>query len=284
MDRPEFGSGNFHLWSLLDMLKQYAATAARLAWGFGDYEGRFTWEAVWAKYLPKGKDKILDGKAEEFIKTYLERAKLTAEQLELDAVPPQADRMLQSIKNGNYFIDLVAKDLEDIRLRIFDQLDSRLFYFVSPSVSRYYNDSALFGQEVDTAFPSAAPEIAEAGKCRALGRHSATVFHLMRVLEIGIRCLGKVFNEDTAHTNWHNILDLIDKKVRAMNSVSHGAGWKEDQQFYSESVAHFYVLKNAWRNYTMHAHERYDEERTEEIYHSVGAFMRGLAKRLSEAP
>jgi hypothetical protein len=266
------------------MLKQYAALMARLAWGFGDYEARFSWETLWAEFLPRGKDQVLSGKAEGFIKDYLEGAKRNAEQLGLDAVPPQADRMLQSIKNGNYLIDKVAQDLQDMRLRIFDQLDSRLFYFVSPSVSRYYTDTALFGPEVDTAFPSAAPEIAEAGKCHALGRHSATVFHLMRALEIGIRCLGKVFNEDTAHTNWHNILDLIDKKVRAMNSVSHGATWKEDQQFYSESVAHFYVLKNAWRNYAMHAHERYDEERAVEIYNSVRAFMRGLAKRLSETP
>jgi hypothetical protein len=117
-----------------------------------------------------------------------------------------------------------------------------------------------------------------------LGRHSATVFHLMRALEVGIRCLGKEFSVTTDNTGWHNVLDQIDAKVRAMNSVSHGADWKENQQFYSEAVAHFYVLKNAWRNYTMHLHERYDEERAVDIYNSTRAFMRGLAKKLKETP
>jgi hypothetical protein len=266
------------LWSLWNMLKQHAAFAARLVWGLGDYERDFTWR----EFLAQPKDRLLEKKDAEFIRQYLVDASVAAEQLGLDAVIPQAERMLRSLSDGNNHIGTVARDLEELRLRIFDQLDSRLFYFVNPSLSRYYTEGSLFGPEVDDAFPSAAPEIAEAGKCRALGRHSATVFHLMRALEVGIRCLGKEFGVPTENASWGNILDSIGKKVRAMDSVSHGSDWKEAQQFYSEAVAHFYVLKDAWRNYAMHLHERYDEERATEIYNSVRAFMRGLSKKLKE--
>lgn len=270
------------LWSLLDMLKQYAAFTARFVWGLGDYERDLTWRNLLARSSLMDKDQILGEKDAEFIESYLQDAKLSAERLGLDAVTPQAERMLNALKEGNYRIDTVARDLQDMRLRILDQLDSRLFYFVAPALSRYYTEPCQFGPEVDAAFPSASPEISEAGKCFALGRYSASVFHLMRCLEVGIQCMAAPFSVDASNKNWQNVLDEIAKAVRAMNYASHGPNWKLDEQFYSEAIAHFLILKNAWRNYAMHLHERYDEERALMIFDNVRTFMRQLAKRLKE--
>ena len=172
--------------------------------------------------------------------------------------------------------------LDEFIGRVIDELQDRLFLSFEPSKAHFYSDAALFGNEVENAFPSASPEIIEAGKCFALDRWSATVFHLMRTLEVGIRCLAAVFHVDAFNNNWQNVLEQIQKNVNAMNSVSHGADWKADRQFYSEAVSHFLILKNAWRNYTMHLHERYDEERATIIFDSVRAFMRQLAKKLKE--
>ena len=49
--------------------------------------------------------------------------------------------------------------------------------------------------EVNDKFPSAAFDIDEAGKCLAIGRSTAAVFHLMRALETAIRAVhqGKAF-------------------------------------------------------------------------------------------
>jgi hypothetical protein len=67
----------------------------------------------------------------------------------------------------------------------YNALKAETCLFLSRSDLAYYKpDEPLFGSDVLTKFGSATnDDIEEAGKCLALGRGTATVFHLMRVLE-----------------------------------------------------------------------------------------------------
>ena len=60
------------------------------------------------------------------------------------------------------------------------------------------------------------------------------------------------------------------------------ADWKDQQEFYSQAANHFMFIKEAWRNYTAHAHGKYTDEEAETILINVGGFMRKLATRLHE--
>lgn len=162
------------------------------------------------------------------------------------------------------------------------ELRARPCFAMRPEHAAFYSDRALFGQDVEDCFPSASPEISEAGKCFALARYSAAVYHLMRCLEVGLNCLAANFKIPFENQNWQNILDQIEKAVNAMTPASHGPTWKADQHFYSEAATYFRLFKNAWRNYAMHLHERYDEERAQSIYDNVRSFMRHLATKLYE--
>ncbi len=51
----------------------------------------------------------------------------------------------------------------------------------------FYAGANLLGEAVQERFPSLATDIDEAGKCFATGRFTATVFHLMRVMEVGVQ-------------------------------------------------------------------------------------------------
>src|SRR5579859_3823509 len=64
--------------------------------------------------------------------------------------------------------------------------------FERPLTSRakYYCDTKLFGEEVDNRLPAVATDISEAGKCFATARWTAAVFHLMRVMEVGVQELA----------------------------------------------------------------------------------------------
>jgi hypothetical protein len=149
--------------------------------------------------------------------------------------------------------------------------------------SDYFEQTVpLFGEAVEKAFPSAVYDIEEAGKCLALQRSTACVVHLMRVLEIGLNRLAAQFGVPFENVNWQNVIDQIEVKIRNINSVSNGANWKVDEQYYSEAAAHFRFLKNAWRNHAMHVREQYDEPRAEVILNNVRAVMTHLATHLSE--
>jgi hypothetical protein len=115
-----------------------------------------------------------------------------------------------------------------------------------------------------------------AGNCHACGFNDACVFHLMRVLEKGLAALAAVFSESFTYENWHNIIERIESKIRKIDP-NFGPDWKVKQQFYSEAACEFMFFKDAWRNHVMHGREEYDDERTENIYSHIGAFMKHLA-------
>jgi hypothetical protein len=168
------------------------------------------------------------------------------------------------------------------------EIQGKAFFYVSAEKMKFYPTSKephVFGEQVGKSFPSAAQDIFESGVCLALDRGSACVFHLMRVLEIGLTVLGDKFGVSLEHTNWGPAIEEIEKKVREMHKDPVWkalADCKDQQEFYAQAASHFGVLKDAWRNYTMHVRGFYTEEQAEMIFQSVKAFMQKLSTRLSE--
>ncbi len=168
------------------------------------------------------------------------------------------------------------------------ELQGKLFLYIPPERSKFWpkmSNLNLFGDKVASQFPSTTFDIRNSGVCLATTMSTAAVFHLMRVLEIGLSALGSVFGVSMANTNWEPAIREIESKIRDMHKE---AAWKalpdckEQQEFYSQAASHFGILKDAWRNYTMHARGKYTEEEAELIFQNVKGFMNKLAERLHE--
>ncbi len=193
------------------------------------------------------------------------------------------DRALARIDRGECDAEELLRRIELIHGRLKDELDAVCVYYVPADSAKYLTDrSPPFGEEVSRAFPSASYDIDEAGKCLGLRRSTACVTHLMRALEVALRVISTPFGVDTAHTNWHNIIDQVEAKIKSINAGSHGPDWKEQQHFFAAGAVHFRMLKDGWRNHAMHVREKYTEEQAEDIYRSTRSFMRHLSQRLSE--
>jgi hypothetical protein len=87
------------------------------------------------------------------------------------------------------------------------------------------------------------------------------------------------------HTNWAPAIEQIESKIRNMHK---DPAWKslpdckEQQEFYAQVASHFGILKDAWRNYTMHSRGVYTEEQAERIFDNIESFMQQLATKLHE--
>lgn len=136
----------------------------------------------------------------------------------------------------------------------------------------------LFGQQVHDAFPSGGPDIADAGRSRALGLWTACVMHLMRALEPALSALAASLDVEVGQ-NWNSAPNQIDAALREIRKSTHGA---TEEQWASEAVLQLRAIKNAWRNHAMHGVGRYGEEDAVRIYDSVKYLMQNLAARLSE--
>ena len=182
--------------------------------------------------------------------------------------------------------EILVSTLADIESRFADYLDEVKMYVVSEHETKWLADSEeLIGWEVNFAFPSATFEFEEAAKCIALGRHTASAFHSMRVLEIGIRAVGKSLGLDDPITgaarNWNMMLktigDEIDKK---WPRKSRPAG--TDGAFFESIHASLDAVRNPWRNATMHVETIYAPHEAEHIFNCVKFFMTKLSTRCDE--
>jgi hypothetical protein len=201
----------------------------------------------------------------------------------------QIVRVQELLQHGHYpftpaGLARYGRDLADINGRLIDELKLRHFFAMDVTRTPYYEQGQpLFGLEVAASFRSTAYDIEEAGKCYALYRSTACVFHLMRILERGLSVMAAQFGVPSDHTNWHNIIEGIEKAIRNMGSgPAKPPDWKEHQEFFSQAASNFMVIKDAWRNYTAHARGKYTEEEAETLLINVRMFMQRLAARLHE--
>jgi hypothetical protein len=178
--------------------------------------------------------------------------------------------------------------LRGLQKMIRKEMKAKVFFYITPEKMRFWPTQRApyaFTEAVALAFPATTLDANEAGVCLATARATACVFHLMRVLEIALAALGKLFNVSLAHTNWAPAIEEIESKIRNMHKDpvwKAMSDCKEQQEFYSQAASHFGILKDAWRNYTAHARSVYTEESAALIFDNTKAFMQKLATRLHE--
>jgi hypothetical protein len=182
----------------------------------------------------------------------------------------------------------LLETIRNLRKLMRKEMSGKVFFYISPEKAKFFptkGNPYPFSEEVFKAFPSVSYDTNEAAWSLATSRSTAAVFHLMRILELGLGALGKEFGVSLAHTNWAPAIEQIESKIREMHK---DAKWKsmpdckEQQQFYADVASHFGILKDAWRNHTMHIRAKYTEDEAELIFANVRAFMQKLASRLSE--
>lgn len=193
-----------------------------------------------------------------------------------------AERMIANIDQGAPVPQLV-RDAFDLQGRLHDHFRSNFVLALSDADKRRFEpDQPLFGLDVDVRFPSASTDISEAGKCLALSRDTAAVFHLMRVMEVGVlavaRGLGIPDPVKPAQRNWGAVL----AKIKAEMDRRSQAGQWLDRAFFDEAYVSLDAVRSAWRNSTMHVDAVYPKDKAEDIFAAVRRFMVTLASRLDE--
>ena len=173
--------------------------------------------------------------------------------------------------------------VKEIGERFESELKARVLLFVPPERAKYFSDETLFGASVAGRLPKLAEDIAEAGKCFACGRYSATVFHLMRVMEAGLGRLAKLLRLTiNLKRPWGHILRDIAGAIAALPGAPGGPpGTPQEQarhEKFAEVAAYLSHVKDAWRNTTMHPKRTYTEEEAEHLFSNVRAFMQALVK------
>lgn len=169
--------------------------------------------------------------------------------------------------------------------RVEDELTQLAFYQILPDRAKYYDGArAMFHEDQSKPFPfgSSLYDIEEAGRCLAVGRSTACVFHLMRAITPVLQAIADKLGFEEQR-DWGRYLNEM--KIKSWEKFPDNRSKENDEQraFYADLESRLRAYKEAWRNPTMHNPEKvYTEEQAEEIFACVRGFMRQAATRLEE--
>lgn len=173
---------------------------------------------------------------------------------------------------------------------ICDELKKRTFVTVNATRAAYVESLDWMGEEVSAAFLEAQADIYDAGNCLGVECGTAAVFHMMRVVEWGLRYLcshlglrkmrtrrGKTI--PITYVDWETMLNGLNPRVDAkIEKMKRGSQKQAAQEFYYPVLQDIRAIRDAWRNHLMHTRAVYTTEDAEAIAGHIKRIMSALAK------
>ncbi|HEY1682888.1 MAG TPA: hypothetical protein VGF98_14675 [Candidatus Tumulicola sp.] len=109
----------------------------------------------------------------------------------------------------------VLSRLETLKFTAANELKQHYFLYVSSSNASHFVTPLNGWTDVVARFPTMIEDIEEAEKCNSLARSTAAVFHLMRMMEIGVQAFGNALGlVGTPHKTWGAISNEIGRSNR----------------------------------------------------------------------
>jgi hypothetical protein len=180
-------------------------------------------------------------------------------------------------------------DLRNLKQALLTDAGKCVVFRVLPDKVKYLEADKLFGDEVDTAFPSVSKDIRNAGYCLATECHTAAVFHLMRVAERGLRALARdrrvalpKKGSPIELATWEEIIRELEKSEEAIRSYPKTLAREAQYEFYHGAMMQFRRFKNVFRNRAMHSRDDFGRTQAVAVFENVRDFMATLSTRISE--
>jgi hypothetical protein len=159
---------------------------------------------------------------------------------------------------------------------------------VEASLAKFLDTDVILGEGVSRAFPTAAPDIKEAGNCLAADCNTAAVFHLMRVAEYGLRALARDRKIELPRqgpielSTWEEVIRELEKVEAAVTGYPRTEARESQLTFLHGAMLSLRAFKNAVRNPVMHTRESFDHHQALSILNHVKEFMNRLQQYVDE--
>ncbi len=165
---------------------------------------------------------------------------------------------------------------------------------VVPGSAKLKKVAMPFGEAVHKTFADARYDAEQAALCIAVGASTAAIFHLMRVVEHGVRMLGRSLDfrkmrqqkagkdrlVPIENLPWEILHNQLRVRVNdRLAKLRPGPAKDKKSYFYNSILEDFQGFKDAWRNHVMHARSAYGEKESLRVLGHVERFMQLLATK-----
>jgi hypothetical protein len=207
--------------------------------------------------------------------------------LEMPISTQKARSLKASIDSGTrYSSEVMHKELEGLAETITMELARQKFAYIPSRLDKYFEQKKLFGESVYEKCDAAKQDIEDAGNCLAASLPTASVFHLMRVAEHGLRVLAKKLRVTISHKgkacplefgDWNTVIAGIKNKIADARKLSASHRRQARLEAYSNAADHCEYMKDIWRNNLSHARRPYSEPEAVAVFERVRDFMISLS-------
>ncbi|SFJ08190.1 hypothetical protein SAMN05216304_104359 [Bosea sp. OK403] len=177
----------------------------------------------------------------------------------------------------------ISTEIRVLRETMDEGYKSQLIYRYPDQKKTIFKNWAVDWADTVSKFPSTKKDVYCAVDLWALGHNTASVFHLMRVLEYGLRAMANDVNANFEYENWQNIIEKIESNIKIeTKQLPKGSARSERLKFLSEAAKELVYFKDGWRNFVSHNRVEYSEEQAFIALNHVRYFMTTLASKLTE--
>jgi len=200
-----------------------------------------------------------------------------------------------AIEDANY--SGIENSFRLIVTRISHKLDFCHFIYIPTGKTKLFEQPELFDdleKKVfpSKVFPSAKAEIKNAGNCLAADLNTAAVFHLMRIVNFGLRALARnlgvdqIGEKELEYCGDGSIISEIETainlKLKSIGAETHDEKWESETAFYRGLLVDLRYFKDVIRDPISHARKDYSEKGALDVFDHVRDFMQRLASQVSE--
>ena len=214
-----------------------------------------------------------------------------ARRLQLEHTLQMATQLNHELNHDRRFSpELLVRELIKIKQLIVMESSKRRLAFIPPPYDKYFEQEKLFGDAVYEQIESARQDLKDAGNCLAASLPTASVFHLMRVAEHGLRKLAKKLRVKLIHSgkscpiefaDWDKMITAIRNKIAHLRKLSAGTKKQNKLEAYSNAADHCEYMKDIWRNNMAHTRNPYKDAEAVAVLERVRDFMQFLARHLA---
>jgi hypothetical protein len=199
---------------------------------------------------------------ESRIRPVITYCRMQYEDIELRSSVARIDEhILIKLRDGISFRDLQT-ELRVLRETVDYELVGHQFAYIAQDKTQEFLNWRHTWKRVLETFDEAEKEIDQATICFSLELYSATVFHMMRVAELGLRSLAVKIGVTLKHAieleDWNTVLVAVDRKLEELHNAPKSPVRQTELKLYSDVASHLRYMK-AWRNEMAHARCVYGE-------------------------
>jgi hypothetical protein len=208
--------------------------------------------------------------------------------LEIDSTVITEIKIKKLIERPYYtyksILDLLERLRDDIKIGA-----AREFFFHYPrELALMLNNIDRDWESILSAFPSSRQEIETGVDCYAMGDYSGTVFHMVRIAELGLRTIARERSVKSVGKRkpiewgtWNDVLQAIEGQLKIVRQATPGPKKDAALNFYDTALSDLRTLQG-YRDPTMHFREKYDKGQAYSAMFRTKSLMETLATKLSE--